>query len=68
LPGCRSEINEKNNVPTNYYFSQIRPGINKKIYCVDEEEDLELKWMTSEQLLQLDDDVFYERRKKLLLI
>jgi len=66
LPGCKSEINEKNNVPTNYYFAQLRPNIDKKLYCIDEEEDLELKWMSFEQLLELDNNVFYDRRKQLL--
>lgn len=66
LPGCKSEINEKNNVPTNYYLAQIRENISKELYCLDKEEDLKLHWMTILELLKIDDDKFYLRRKKLI--
>ena len=36
-----SEINEKDNVPTNYYFGMIR-NTEKKLYCLDKDENLDV--------------------------
>ena len=64
LPGCKSEINEKDNVPTNYYFAKIRDD-NKKLFCNDKDENLTIQWMKIDNLLGLKHSI-YERRKKLL--
>lgn len=64
LPNCISEINDKDNVPTNYYFANIR-NTEKKLFCADKDENLTVKWMAIEKLLNLNDNVFYDRRKKL---
>ena len=64
LPGCKSEINEKDNVPTNYYFAKIRDD-NKKVFCNDKDENLTIQWMKIDNLLGLKHSI-YERRKKLL--
>ena len=65
LPGCKSEINEKDNVPTNYYFAKIRDD-NKKVYCNDKDENLTIEWMKIDSLLDSKCKSIYERRKKLL--
>jgi 2'-phosphotransferase len=64
LPNCISEINENNNVPTNYYFAQIR-NTDKELFCSDKEENLTVKWITIQELLNTKDDTFYDRRKLL---
>lgn len=66
LPNCISEINESDNVPTNYYFATIR-NTEKPLFCLDKDENLNVKWMSIDALLKLSDNVFYDRRKKLLL-
>jgi RNA:NAD 2'-phosphotransferase (TPT1/KptA family)/8-oxo-dGTP pyrophosphatase MutT (NUDIX family) len=65
LPNCISEINENNNVPTNYYFAQIR-NTDKELFCADKDENLSVKWITIQELLNTKDDIFYDRRKLLL--
>ena len=55
LSGCKSEINENNNVPTNYYLAQIRENIVKDLYCVDQEENLKLHWMTISDIIKIKD-------------
>lgn len=65
LPGCISEVNDKGNVPTNYYYAVIK-NKKKKIYCKDDDEDLTVKWMNINKLLRLSDEEFHVRRKKLL--
>lgn len=67
LPGCKSEVNEKNNVPTNYYLAQIRENITKELYCLDKEEDLKLHWVNISNLLKMNENKFYSRRKNLLI-
>ena len=49
LPNCISEINENNNVPTNYYFAQIR-NTDKELFCADKDENLSVKWITIQEL------------------
>ena len=65
LSGCISEVNNKGNVPTNYYYAIIRNN-KKKLYCKDTDEDLQIKWMNINKLLRLSNKEFYPRRKKLL--
>ena len=40
--GCKAEVNEKDNVPTNYYIAKIRDDkiASKKIRCNDKDENL----------------------------
>ena len=66
LPDCRSEIKENGNVPTNYYSAKIRGPLSKELYCLDQEENLQLHWKTIPELMTIGDNKFYSRRKKLL--
>lgn len=66
LDGCKSEINEKGNVPTNYYLAEIR-NTHKKLYCADEDENLTVSWMKIDELTELPPDKFYKRRLTLIL-
>lgn len=66
LPGCQSEVNENGNVPTNYYLAKTREPLSKELYCLDQEENLQLRWMTIPELMKIGDNKFYTRRKKLI--
>ena len=68
LPGCKSEVNEKDNVPTNYYIAKIRDDefSSKKIRCNDKDENLTLEWIEINKLLKLNDFKLYERRKQVI--
>lgn len=65
LPGCVSEVNEKDNVPTNYYFGMIR-NTEKKLYCLDKDENLDVLWMNINELIKMENKYFFDRRAKLL--
>ena len=67
LNGCLSEVNQKNNVPTNYYRAKVKENIGKELYCLDENENLNIKWMSISEIMQIDDNKFYPRRKKLII-
>ena len=66
LPGCQSEVKENGHVPTNYYLAKIREPLSKELYCLDQEENLQVGWMTIPELMKIRDNKFYSRRKKLL--
>ena len=66
LPGCQSEVKENGHVPTNYYLAKIREPLSKELYCLDQEENLQVRWMTIPELMKIGDNKFYSRRKKLL--
>ncbi len=65
LPGCKSEINEKDNVPTNYYIAKIRND-NKQVFCNDKDENLKLQWIEINKLIKLNDFKMYQRRKTII--
>ena len=65
LPGCVSEINENDDVPTNYYFGMIR-NTEKKIYCLDKGKKLDVSLMNKDELIQMENKNFLDRRSKLL--
>ena len=64
----KSEVNEKDNVPTNYYIAKIRDDefSSKKIRCNDKDENLTLEWIEINKLIKLNDFKLYERRKQVI--
>ena len=50
----------------NYYLAKIREPLSKELYCLDQEENLQVGWMTIPELMKIRDNKFYSRRKKLL--
>tara|TARA_Y100000992_G_scaffold30416_1_gene17002 strand:+ start:2330 stop:3283 length:954 start_codon:yes stop_codon:yes gene_type:complete len=65
LPGCKSEVNDKDNVPTNYYIAKIRDD-NTPVFCNDQDENLQLQWININKLLTFNDFTLYHRRKLLV--
>ena len=65
LPGCKSEVNDKDNVPTNYYIAKIRDD-NKPVFCNDQDENLQIQWINVNKLMTFNDFTLYQRRKLLV--
>lgn len=65
LPGCKSEVNDKDNVPTNYYIAKIRDD-DKPVFCNDQDENLQIQWINVNKLMTLNDFTLYDRRKLLV--
>ena len=69
LPGCKSEVNEKDNVPTNYYIAKIRDDesvASQYIRCNDKDENLKLKWIEIDKLMKMNNFKLYDRRKQVV--
>ena len=60
LPGCVSEVNENEDVPTNYYFGMIR-NTEKKLYSIDKDENLDVSWMNINELIKMGNKNFLDR-------
>ena len=65
LPGCKSEVNDKDNVPTNYYIAKIRDD-NTPVFCNDQDENLQIQWINVNKLMTFNDFTLYQRRKLLV--
>lgn len=66
LPCTVEEINDNGNCPTVYFKAVLRTSDLPKVMCLDDDEGLDTRWLTLDDIDRLSDREFVKRRRVLL--